>query len=55
MGLPVVDYERIQRVYSAPPVASSELNWSTRLCLAIIGATALILFIRFLKKRKETF
>lgn len=55
MGLPVVDYERIQRVYSAPPVASNEMNWSTRLCLAIIGTAILVLFIRFLKKRKETF
>ena len=55
MGLPVVDYERIQRVYSAPPVAPSEMNGSTRLCLAIIGAAVLILFLRFLQKRKETF
>ena len=55
MGLPVVDYERIQRVYSAPPVASNEMNWSTRLCLAIIGLAVFVLFIRFLKKRKETF
>ena len=55
MGLPVVDYDRIHRLYSEQPVAPSEMNWSTRLCLAIIGATVLILFIRFLKKRKETF
>ena len=55
MGLPVVDYERIQRVYSAPPVQQSEMNWSTRLCLAIIGLAALVLFTRFLKKRRETF
>jgi hypothetical protein len=55
MALPVVDYDRIQRVYSAPPVAPSEMNWSTRLCLAIIGAAVLVLFLRFLKKRKESF
>ena len=55
MALPVVDYDRIQRVYSVPPVQPSEMNWSTRLCLTIIGAAALVLFIRFLNKRKETF
>lgn len=52
MNLPVIDYERMKRVYSQPEVVDT--NFFTRACLFIIFCTCLLLFKRFMDK-KETF
>lgn len=53
-GPPVVDYERMKRVY--PQVVSKEgYNWYTYLCLFFIIVGVLVLIKRYKDKRQTSF
>ena len=56
MGLPVVNYERIQRlrVAETPPPTGWEMTKSTKICLFIMSIGGLILYKRWKDKADRT-
>jgi len=53
--LPVVDYERIKRVYEQPSPVSwlPELSGGSLICLGIIGIFILFMIKRFIDTRRK--
>lgn len=56
MGLPVVNYTRIQRIQAAetPPLTGWEMTKSTKICVAVMFAGCLCLYKRWRDKTDRT-
>jgi len=53
--LPVVDYERMKRVYPQPSTKPSMFNFYTCLCLFFIGVGVLVLIKRYRDKQNLSY
>ena len=55
MGLPVINYERINRLKEAEiPIPSRwDMTWATKVCMAIIAIGMLILLNRWTNKKDK--
>ena len=53
-SVPVVDYDRIKRLYVAPdPLPFSEYNMGTRICVLLIIFVCVLLLMRWHGKRSQ--